>query len=396
VVSLSNLLNNAFKFTSTNGKVTFHVATLEDSIVLEVKDNGVGIDSKELPYIFTRYYKTNEGGSQNRSGMGLGLAIVKEYVELLEGTIKVNSIYGQGTSFQMVIPQKLKDLPAQLKPLDFGDLYLKEEIENASVVTAKGNESDKSTILLVEDNISIIKYLSSLLAKDFIIETAFNGVKGLEILKKTNIDLIISDIMMPEMDGMTFLEEVKQNHKWRKVPFIMLTALDGADDKLKALKIGVDDYLTKPFDSQELITRIDVLLENYYNRVNNVFDTIEIEAGSEEELLHLSNKDNQLIGEIEKVIKLNISNVQFDMRRLAEELNISYSHLFPTIKRITGLTPNQYFNEVRFSEARRLMETREYESVKSVAYSIGFKDVKYFSKQFKKRFGRNPSEYFFD
>ena len=384
IIILNNLLSNAFKFTSTGGQVSLNITTIEDKIQFSIEDNGTGIKAKDLEAIFEKYYQTQNTVVPN-NGIGLGLAICKEYAKALEGKIAVRSEYGQGSIFTLTIPQKLTIATENVPTFHFHQYQSPNEITTTTNGTTPITSTKKSRLLIVEDNPEIVVYIQELLGELYQISAAPNGIIGLEYLEKEKFDLIISDIMMPVMDGLTFLKQVKATAKWRHIHFLILTALEGKQEKIETLRIGVDDYITKPFDGEILKARVEGLLDYYEERLQNHQTEVT------ENTPIISNPDTELLIKIETIIKQNLSDTNFNMNLLADNLNMSYSNLFPTIKRITGLTPNQYFNEVRFASAKRMLENREYDSVKAVAYTIGFKEVRYFSRQFKKRFGKNPS-----
>lgn len=218
---------------------------------------------------------------------------------------------------------------------------------------------------------------------------AENGRVALDLLSQNKVDLIISDLMMPVMDGFQLLEKVKSKDRWRHLPVIMLTARKDVKVKLRALRIGVDDYITKPFEEEVLLTGIENLLRNYQMRqsLNTSENTLnDAPKISKEDLIYLQN--------LEDLVSESISDYRLNADFLAAKLAVSRSVFFKKVKELTGLTANDYINEVRYTKARELMENRLVSSVKAVAGQVGMKDVKYFSKKFKNRFGKSPSAYF--
>ena len=243
-----------------------------------------------------------------------------------------------------------------------------------------------------------MKYI---LQNDFNITIANNGQVALDILKTQNNDfqLIISDAMMPVMDGYEFLTKLKGTPEYATIPTIMLTALADTEYKLKSLRIGIDDYLTKPFDDDELIVRIENLITNYHEKREFLQNLESKEATADTSILLLNNtmeleqQDLDWLVQVEKAISKEVMNDDFTIDTLAHEMTMSRSQLYRKIKSLTGLSPKNYINQVRFEIAKKLLENKRYDSIKAVSYAVGFKDEKNFSRNFKKLFGKYPSEY---
>jgi YesN/AraC family two-component response regulator len=254
-------------------------------------------------------------------------------------------------------------------------------------------------ILIVEDHESLRKYLNSILSPSFVTHQVSNGREALDYLEKLKSEelptLILSDIMMPEMDGFQLAEHLKANDRYRPIPLVILTARADMKDKLKALRIGVDDYLLKPFEEDELLARI-------LNLVKNVIGRNEIEAEAEnkesgekalKEEIFFTAEDQQWLQSLEEVVMSRMANFNLDAEMLANQLAMSRTTFFRRVKQLTGLTAQQYVSEVRYRVAREWLETRRYSSVKTVAHSVGLRDVEHFSRQFRERFGKLPSSY---
>ena len=267
--------------------------------------------------------------------------------------------------------------------------------------------NNQKTILVVEDNRSLREYLRFILQDNYTVLTAENGLVALDILSKDGTDtpsvsLIISDIMMPEMDGFQLLEVLKSRTYFQQIPVIMLTARADIQDKLKALRIGVDDYLLKPFEEEELFARVHNLLTNSALRQSFRAELLEnavYTEGSVSELgirnyeLGQESRETAWLLDLETVVQKHIGDFDLTADAIADYLAMSRAQFFRRLKTATGLTPNQYLLEVKFNHARQLLEQRKETSVKAAAYSVGMRDVKYFSQQFKERFGKLPSEY---
>lgn len=390
---LNNLLSNAFKFTPKDGKIQVEILEEINNIQIIVKDTGRGIHPEDLPNVFDRFYQSKQKGAAE-GGTGIGLALCKEFSELLGGEIWVESEYGEGAQFYIEIPkvEVLKttsnsDYEMSQKPLIVASTPVKKVIDDVK------NEN-KNTLLIVEDNASLQNYLKLILEEKYQIVTANNGVEALEVLEKNKVNLIISDIMMPIMDGYALLKELKENNQYRSIPVIMLTAKADKEDKLNALRIGVDDYLLKPFDEDELLARISNLIENNVSRQTE-WQKVSLEGTSKEaesEAVIFTKENSEWLAKLEKTVFEQVGLPHFTTETLAQEMAISRRQLNRKIKEYTGLTPNKYIVEIRLQKARNLFEQSPDLTVKEVSYEVGFSKTEYFSKLFKARFGKNPSE----
>ncbi|MEM7380379.1 MAG: ATP-binding protein, partial [Bacteroidota bacterium] len=411
----NNLLSNAFKFTPKNGKVLIVLEEEEHHLRLMVEDTGRGIHPNDLPYVFDRFYQTQRPKAQAEGGTGIGLALCMEYAKLFDAQLSVVSTLGQGSTFIFEFPKKelLHHLPEEAS---FVINNKKVETLRASSSTtipstdqllqtivdeeAKGGVESRPHLLLVEDNQSLQDYLHLILEPYYHVKCAENGQAALTYLEGEMTDslpsLIISDIMMPIMDGYQLLEKLKSSDTWRHIPVVMLTARAELADKLKALRIGVDDYLTKPFEEEELLARVANLLENFKERKDWLQNNDELTNDSSipnSPVPILSIQDVEWLKVLEQVTRDYYQDATFNVERLTELLFMSRRQLQRRIKELTGLSPRQYIQEARMLEARQLLENRRKSSIKAVSFSVGIRDIKYFSQQFKKRFGKLPSSY---
>ena len=375
---VNNLLSNAFKFTPEKGQVHALLQWENGQLQLQVKDSGPGIHPNDLPFLFDRYFQTNSSHKPAEGGTGIGLALCREYAELFGGMIKVESKVGEGSVFMLHFP-----LDLQRKTIEKG---LIEKSGDASVLEIPANsngQKNKVTILIAEDHPDLQDYIRLILEDHYNLLFADNGKIALEKLAlNPSVQLILSDLMMPVMNGYQLLEQLKTNNSTRHIPVIMLTARADVQDKLKALRIGVDDYLTKPFDEEELQVRIENLL---MNRTGRMFE--------EEEALEptYSEVDQEWLSQFEAFVQTNIASDLISVSTLSETFAMSESTLLRQLKRLTGLTPGQYLKEVRLTEARNLLERGSYRSISEVATAVGYGDSTAFSRSFKKRFGKSPS-----
>lgn len=407
-IILFNLMSNAFKFTPNRGKVEMIATDGGAYLEISIADTGRGIHPVDLPHIFNRFYQTKQKNSAAEGGTGIGLALSKAFIQLLGGTIKVVSQLQKGTTFIVQIPKK--EVIAQITTEEASSISFKEDnfqhkhiLEQPALQTNHNMPSEKATILLVEDNRDLRLFISSLLEEQYQMISAENGQMGWEKLGKQQPHLIISDIMMPIMDGYQLVEKVKSDEQLRQIPIIILTARAGLDDKIKALRIGVDDYLTKPFVAEELFARIENLLKNAQNRqlaLTEIPSMPEEEAAKEpaqaqsmSELKTITPELQSWLQELETKVLENIEDTSYTLDRLAFEMAISKRQLARRIKKLVGVSPREYLKTIRYTKARSLLENQTYQTVKAVAYSVGLKDVVHFSRQFRDRFGKFPSEY---
>lgn len=400
---LNNYLSNAIKFTSTNGKITIIVSNTGNNIKIAVQDNGKGIPKEELQNVFKRYYQVRNGqtdaplGQMNYhdGGTGIGLSLCADYAALMNAKVWVESQNKdrKGSTFFFEFPQK--EFFAALSTEEL------ETIENEPIVSSlpfaenQGQKSLNPTLLIVEDSYDLQGFLTDLLTEDYNIITKENGQTALDWLGETDTlpNLIISDVMMPKMDGFEFLENLKNSDEYRHIPVLMLTARAEMKDKLKALRIGVDDYLLKPFNDVELKVRIKNLIEKTVHR----FVKIASEKGEDEAkampMPKMSFEDSQWLQELEMLIEKNIADFNLTADVIVDKMYISRSKLFRKLKHLTGLTFSQYLKEARLQKAKSILESGQFDTIKSISYSIGIKQPAYFSKNYKQRFGKRPSEY---
>ncbi len=410
---LFNLLSNAFKFTPPQGKVNVTVFIKKDRMHLQVSDTGKGIHPDDLPHVFERYFQTQQQDSAATGGTGIGLAICNEYAKLFGGKIEVSSHLGVGTTFDVEFPcEKVDDtFPLHASLID-GFSPCEEDLgsdihETLSPIQQK---DERPTLLLVEDNRELQKYMRMILEQDYQVMTASNGQKALELLQESanQVDLIISDLMMPVMDGYQLLEKLKSSTATRQIPTIMLTARAGKEDRLQVLRIGVDSYLTKPFDEEELHIHIKNLLNNQAVRKEALEET-ENEAKL---LMRHTEKDEKQGGQyftgsdfyasdsfseekmrnIEAFVRENLANPSLSVSVLEDQFAMSESTLLRFLKQNTGLSTKKYISEIRLTEARSMLEEGKYDSVTRIAYETGYTDVRTFSRSFKNRFGKLPTE----
>jgi len=358
-----------------------------------VRDTGKGIPVDKLPNIFNRFYKADEDSTMNAEGTGIGLALTKELVTLLKGKIYVESELSKGTEVTVILPitnkSELKhnsDLTSLVSDISsFIPETAKEsfgEIEN--IDTTK----DLPILLIVEDNLDVIRYIKSLLLKNYNVYTALNGKEGLDKALELIPDIVISDVMMPEINGLILCEKLKTNERTSHIPIILLTAKATMNDKLNGLEIGADDYIMKPFEPGELKARIKNLIEQR-NRIHEYFRRKGIVELNQ---VKITSIDKKLLQKTFEIINDNISNPSFSVETLAENLTLSRYVLYKKIVSLIGESPVELIKRVRLLKAAGLIENK-FGNLSEIALEVGFNNPAYFSECFKKQFGVPPSQY---
>ena len=302
---------------------------------------------------------------------------------------------GKGTTFTFEFPKETIVREPALIEQNISPTIITKQSSTISIPTIIANGFDH-TILIVEDHLQMQAFIQELLQSFANTILANNGREALEILKEKNhnINLIISDVMMPEMDGFTFLEIIKNENQWQLIPTIMLTARADISDKLNALTIGVDDYLIKPFEPEELIARVKNILENIDLRKEKDTTNGTLDKEDEPVLETLESADIKWLKELEILAFDKVTSPNFNIGQLAYEMAIGERQLNRKVKKITGLTPGNYLKEIKLQKARQFLESKAYSTVAEISYEVGFNTPQYFSKIYKIRFGKLPSEYF--
>lgn len=395
-----NLISNAFRYTPKGGVISIHVKKEENDIVIEVEDSGVGIAEENIDKIFDLFFEipTHKNVEINyNKGTGIGLSIAKNIVELHHGTIEVRNKNTQGVVFKVSLPLGKEHLSEKEILLDFkisDDVsQYTDQLENAEIIQDDDVndlmvDEEKLTILIVEDHKVLRSFMKNLLKKEYNIIEAENGKKGLKKALENVPDLIISDVIMPEMVGTELCAKVKENLKTSHIPVILLTSRSSLIYKIEGLENGADDYISKPFNLKEFKLRIKNLLDST-QRLKAKFSSDDTFTPSE---ITVSSLDEQLLKKAFKLVEDNIANEQFDIPFFCSELGVSRTMLFTKIKAWTNFTPNEFIHEVRMKRAAQLLEQNKM-NVSQISYKVGFNNPKYFSKCFQKKFGETPSEY---
>ncbi len=390
-----NLLSNALKFTEPGGKIVLHATQLVQNsatfLQLKVQDTGVGIEEKELPHIFDRFYQADNSNTRKGEGTGIGLTLTRELIELMDGTIAVESTVGKGTVFTVLLPVRHEQAtPSQLpaSPVFRNVVAAPARVKVAATDTPI---TDKPMLLIIEDNADVVTYIEGLLKKDYHIETAANGQIGIEKALELIPDIIISDVMMPEKDGYEVCDTLKNDERTSHIPLILLTAKATQEDKVAGLRVGADAYLQKPFDKAELFVRLEKLVElrqrlqaRYAGNGN--FDHFQKDAKPDAP----PTLDDIFLQKIREVITAKMGESELGILDLCKAVHLSYTQVFRKIKALTGENPTFYIRKMRLQRARHLLQTTEM-NISEIAYEVGFSDPGYFSRVFHEAFGTAPS-----
>ena len=384
---VGNLISNAIKNTDTGGDIYFFIKLEQGLLSIIVKDTGAGIHPESLKNIFDRFYQ-DESSANNQFGSGIGLALVKELVTIMNGQISVTSELGQGSEFTILLPvtnkAKLTEVQEVLDGNTSIDLPINTVLDDNYKISPISVNGDKDTILVVEDNADVRHYISLCLADSFAVLNAENGQKGVEKALAEIPDLIISDVMMPEKNGLELCEELKTNILTSHIPIILLTAKADQEAKVQGLMRGADAYLAKPFDKEELIVRVASLTEQR-RRIQKHYLT-----GSNQVKGKTYELENQFLSNIRQIIIKELTNAQFDVQRLAREVGMSRSQLYRKVKALTGRSIANYIRYIRLQEGKKMLETTT-KTISEVAYDVGFSDLPYFSNSFSEEFGYPPN-----
>ena len=384
-----NLLSNALKYTSEGGEISLMAKEEGGRVMISVADNGCGISSDELPYIFNRFYQAKNAGR----GTGIGLAIVKAFTELHHGEVSATSIEGKGSTFTIHIPVRQKgevtNQPTE-KIEQLVEPSSAEEVPNQARhidELIQPYQTDKPEVLIIDDNIDIRTYLRSVLSEKYNVSEAADGKAGLELARKIVPDIVLSDIMMPVMDGLAFCQQLKTDKAISHIPVILLTARSLDEQRAEGYDHGADAYLSKPFSLRLLLSRIDNLIESR-KKLNQTWS----KGVEDDEIGNISNEiDKSFLKQLRKIIQENLANSDLSVEQIGDEIGLSRVQLYRKVKALTGYSPVEIVRKARLTRARHLLQTTE-RTVSEVAYAVGFSTPSYFSKCYKDEFGENPKK----
>lgn len=400
---LFNLLSNAFKFTQENGTIQVLVDTLPTTtdaeptlkhLRIRVIDSGIGIPAEDQKNIFERFFTHDMPDNIINQGSGIGLSIVKEFVNIHDGTIEVSSEPGKGSCFTVILKVKAAANSLKMKPFKSAALDNKVKYENdrKSILVnpdkAPHHRVTLPKVLLIEDNEDFLLYLEDNLQDYFSIITAKNGREGWQKALSNVPDLVVSDVMMPEMNGMALCDKLKNDPRTSHIPVVLLTAHSGEESKLRGLKTGASDYITKPFNFELLLSRLNNLIKEK-QLFKKVYEKKISAQSSEAEIVSM---DDKLIQKAIQLVEANLSDPEFSVEVLSKELGMSRTYLYKKMVALLGQSPVEFIRKLRLDNAAQLLEKSQL-SVAEVAYKVGFNNTKYFTKYFKAAYKVLPSQY---
>ena len=394
-IILNNLLSNSFKYTK-EGSITVNLSLKDGFLVLSVSDTGVGIAPNKHKKIFERFFQLDS----EHIGSGIGLSLVQRLVELHHGTIELESEPGKGSTFYVYLPQDISvykedeiagSLPDTETPAHFTntkETFFIDSDDDVKSVDDDADSLERGTILVVEDNDEVRHYLKSGLSKVFTVLQAENGEVALELLKKNTVDIVITDVMMPVMDGVKLCKNIKQNVSTSHIPVIMLSAKTDMNDQKEALGMGADDYIPKPFSLSLVISKIQNMMRTRRRMLEHYSKELTVEP----EKVTFNPVDEELLKKAMEIVKKNLDNTDFSTEDFASQMNMSRSNLHLKLKAITGESAIEFIKKIRFSEACRLLKEGRY-NIAEISTMVGFSTPSYFATSFKKYIGCLPTEY---
>ncbi|MCX6188932.1 MAG: response regulator [Bacteroidetes bacterium] len=384
---VNNLISNAIKFNKIGGKISFKLSLQEDHILkIVVADTGIGILLEKLPFVFDRFYQGATNHFVDQEGTGIGLSLCEELVHLMNGKIVVDSVVDQGTEFTVLIPVLVKAKYMNHEGVINVEHFKPNGKKEIVVQSVSEEEGLLPLLLIVEDNEDMRSYLSSLLSKTYQIMTAVDGLDAFEKTLTTVPDIILSDIMMPRMTGIELCEKIKKDNRTSHIPILLLTAMAADEKRITGFEFGADDYLSKPFNTNELLVRLKNLIDNRerlrnFYRGHPLLDT---------KTKH-SVRELEFIDKLKKFVDRNVMNESLSVEDLSEEAAMSTSQLNRKLKALLNITPNHFIRKHRLTLARELLLKRE-GNISEICYRVGFSSPAYFTKCFSEEFKILPSE----
>lgn len=385
---LNNLLSNAFKFTPKGGNVILE-AELKDNIAyISVTDTGLGIAKEDQELIFQRFYQSSSYHSIT-AGTGVGLTLSKEFALLHKGDIEIESNKGEGTRFTFYFPiSKNAYPPSTIVESQFTSPIALERINRSIEPGNEGLQEHELIILIVEDNADLRQHITSLLKDSFTVKHAVNGKEGISIAEEIVPDIIISDLMMPEVDGAELCNTLKSNDRTSHIPIVLLTAKADRETKLSGLKTGADDFLTKPFDNEELIVRVNNLIDQRKKLQEKFARKITLSPSN----IEVESPNDRFIRKALETVDKHLSNSEFTVEQFQDEMAMSRMQLHRKLKALTGFSASEFIRDIRLQRAADLLGQNGI-NITEVAYSCGFNSSSYFTQRFKEKYGTSPSKY---
>lgn len=411
-----NLLSNAIKYNKVGGKIDISLSLSKEQAVITIADNGIGMSKEKMKHLYTRFFD-GDYRKQNMPGTGIGLSLTHDLVKLHHGDIRCESLEGEGTIFTITLPIRKNayapdeiDVSNKRKAVDRKAIQQVSQEVNLEAPNSEVEDKPKlapvrqsifirknaSKILVVEDNEELLALMLQVLSKNYHVFTAKNGKQAMNIIMKEKLDLVVSDVMMPIMDGIELTKQLKSDKSFWQLPIILLTAKNKEEDKTEAYSIGADAYITKPFKFEELEVRINALLANRKKMIEKIESEVSLQASSEAEAqqeVHLSNPEQAFVTRAKETIMQHLSDADYDREAFAKDMAMGESTLYNKVKATTGQTVIAFITSIRMKEAQRIIQSNPNILISEVAIQVGFNTPKYFSKCFKKEFGVFPKEY---
>ena len=389
---IDNLLSNAIKYSHTDSKVEITLTCLEKEWSLEVTDYGLGIPEEAKNKLFKEFYRGENTANSKIMGSGIGLLLIKEYTIIHAGKVSLESTSGKGSSFKITTPYKKVDEICSVTKDNsaYSSARSMDNLEEQSINPVKKDDREKTmSLLIVEDNEELCNFLQSSLSKHYSVITANDGVEAWKLIEKKAPDLILSDVMMPNMDGFELCKLIKSTFETSHIPIILLTALSEKVNQLEGLGLGADDYIIKPFDVSLLLQRIKTILRNREIIKEKALKLIN--QPNKEQAIYSNELNDKFVKKASEVVHDNISNNNFGKDEFAAAMNVSPSLLYQKMKALTGQSPIDFIRTIRFNYALELLKSSKY-SVTEISEICGFSSANYFSTAFKKHFGKSPAE----
>lgn len=390
---LCNLLSNAFKYSPQGSRVKLSMSVTDDEqrstgtfATLSIEDEGPGIDEANATHVFDRFYRTDSAQEQFVEGSGIGLALVKELVELHGGHVAVrNRLSQSGSVFSISLPLGLDHLGSD--EIVYQTLAMPRAAQEVGA-SPENEELRGGGILVVEDNADMRNYLVSLLAGTYQVYEAANGLLALEVLEAQSVELVLSDVMMPELDGIGLLDKIRQHEKWQVLPVILLTARSDDESRLQGLRARADEFLAKPFRTEELLLKIDNLLRRAHAPQQSLKPSAFVPVDHEQ----LASTDQEFLARATQIAQTHLAEHEFDVAALADGLHMSLSTLRRRMEEAVALTPAQFIRQLRLQQAHHYIESNHFRTLAETAYAVGFNQPGYFSRLYKQYLGSLSSD----
>ncbi|MEN0005850.1 MAG: response regulator [Bacteroidota bacterium] len=380
----SNLVDNAIKYTPEGGNVYVLVDRVENQLQLKVRDTGHGIAAEQVEQVFNRFFTSADADGSEQKGTGIGLSLVHELVKLLEGSIEVGSIVGEGTTFKVLLPIR-NTAPKQLIDQELSNKGPQLNESSLTLPTITAGDTELPRVLVVEDNPDVAQYILACLEGHYQLDRAADGQEGIEKALEEIPDLIVSDVMMPRKDGLELCQTLKADERTSHIPIVLLTAKADIESRLAGLEKGADAYLAKPFDRKELLVRLEKLIE-LRERMQARYSSGAFSEAEE------APPEDPFVVKLKAAINENIDDENFGVLELCSALALSRTQLHRKVKALTGRSTSNFVRIIRLAKAKELLRTSDL-NISQVAYEVGFRDPKYFSRTFAQEYGESPNQF---